>query len=224
MATININLHYEKPNLSTDPLSSRSISIAIEEINMPSLPQGIQRYRYEKIFFYGFSQLVKEGSDVVLAHMLLPKYFEELRGQSQDLHGLFLVGFLPSTDQAKKIVGIMMDFMYHGPNGCPWLLNMPAISHNRFTFNNMSFHPFLMIDLTIGYYVCDQGGRYDWDETNTLEALAVDDPIVYDATLGLYVTRAALRYDPKDDPGYDSLKITEFNKLYSTLKSVKSNH
>lgn len=112
-----------------------------------------------------------------------------------------------------------------GQFGCPELLHLPtefslvqtaARKSNKnkqkggvlghFTFNGMNFYPFLMIDYTVCYYVCDAGGTYDWNRrpdgtfktpSEIFPNVAIDAPISYDATLGIYLTRAAhLAPDP----------------------------
>ncbi|HMJ70796.1 MAG TPA: hypothetical protein VK508_17965 [Cyclobacteriaceae bacterium] len=106
-----------------------------------------------------------------------------------------------------------------GEFGCPTLLELPSdfsliqttgkkTNYKKakgilgsFTFNQMSFYPFLMIDYTVCYFACDAGGSFDWNyrPDGTLKQrrneffpnVAIDAPVTYDATLGIYVTRSA---------------------------------
>jgi hypothetical protein len=101
-----------------------------------------------------------------------------------------------------------------GEFGCPLTLHIPKdakLQQSRrrgdddevlgyFTFNGMRFYPFLMIDYTVCYFICDAGSPYDWNRHpdgrvkkpwEIYPLVALDAPVSYDATLGIWATRSA---------------------------------
>jgi hypothetical protein len=173
-----------------------------------------------------------------LAHMYVPPYFEQVKAQKPvppaNKHKIKL----DNVSDEKGFLGLFILKLFgnkannsqpgckrRGQFGCPTLLHLPKdISLVQtsspgsaslpkgilgcFTFNGMSFYPFLMIDYTVCYFACDTGGAFDWNYRSNgklktrldefFPNVAVDSPITYDATLGIYITRSArLAADPK---------------------------
>jgi len=126
----------------------------------------------------------------VQATMLIPRYFEEVQNNELpgEIHGQFLI---PIGTQ--EIARLFLLDLAHGSHGCPTLVVMGG-SKKFFSFNNMRFYPFIMTDFTVGYYVRDTppAGNPEWpDDYPSQKNIAIDYPIYYDATLGLYITRGA---------------------------------
>lgn len=69
---------------------------------------------------------------------------------------------------------------------------MKSFSNDCFIFNNMRFYPFITKEFLIGYFICDLNSKDRWKVYSRREkGIALDDPLMYDPTLGLLVTRGA---------------------------------
>jgi len=200
-----INLFTRKNHFS----SSRSAATT-----RPTLTGGkavipaVDLYEYDILGMpvYAFAyQLKIENANFVLTPMTIPAYFGESQvseGEKVDTQGLFLINMGSNTTYLKDFI---LDKRIFGPYGCPKrVLTSELSSDNKpiqvfFTFNKMRFYPFILPDFTIGYYVCDgQKGPNDseprgaWRRYDEAEdGVALDAPVVYDPTLGLYITRAS---------------------------------
>ncbi|MEQ8530348.1 MAG: hypothetical protein RIB86_00720 [Imperialibacter sp.] len=198
-----IKLYAKKDDFTSLPPKSTAISITETAAVIPAY--DIHEYNLAGLSIYGFSYQVNcVDSNLALASMTIPAYFEEARvvnGKRVDMHGLFLVNMGDSAGYLKEF---FEDKRIFGPFGCPKRVlakagNGTGVSKEYFTFNNMRFYPFILPDFTVGYYVCDgavppRGGEprgawrpYSPDE----DGVALDAPVTYDPTLGLYITRAS---------------------------------
>lgn len=201
--SITVQLCYNQANdlrKNSKPTKLKLTKMAEDDMDMP-LPEGISCYTTPGgICVHAFDAQLKPNCYVWMVDMNLPSFFNEISGAGIDsgIQGLFLVGLSDNYRTPD-----LYNDKQHGDNGCPEGIDVgdlsgntikkssPGYTKNRFTFNHMSFHPLIMIDSTIVYYVCDQGGPNDWPDNAYIGQVAVDQPIVYDATLGLYITRAA---------------------------------
>ena len=159
---------------------------------------GLKSYSIGELDFYAFADHLKETSSIVISSMTIPAFFDQCQ---QEIHGLFLFSLGETYTQAKSFI----DDKGIGAWGCPKRLLLQPGDKGYYTFNNMRFYPFLMTDFTVGYYVCDNGNtpgyggpRYAWRDYVPEElGVALDYPLTYDPTLGLYITRGAhIEYPP----------------------------
>lgn len=165
----------------------------VEDVVLPEY--SLRKYKYNDLILYGFEDQLKSDEFFVIAPMLIPNFFNEVPEDSlrrkTDIHGLFLIS-VGANDELAQNFG---DDHGRGREGCPYRV-LHGGSKDYFTFNKMMFYPFLMNDFTIGYYVCDDkcGSKSDnaWPPYSIHEVgIAVESPITYEATLGLYTTRSA---------------------------------
>ncbi len=153
--------------------------------------------------FSYFDKTLEEGATLIAVPMILPGFFKEV---GQDVRKLFLLrtGITEKECRVNKRYEFYIDMLSKGAQGCPIpILLRPGesesakkgkkYSRNYFTFNGMRFYPFLMREHTVGYYVCDEGAtKYHWPKFHPKDpGIALDYPVVYDATLGLFLTRGA---------------------------------
>jgi hypothetical protein len=130
--------------------------------------------------------------------------------------GLFILKQYPTYRRNKSgiVNNSQLECKKRGEFGCPLLLQLPpnprVTNTSRvpkpkevlgyFTFNGMRFYPFIMIDFTVCYYVCDALGPFDWNYHKNgklkkaheiLPAIALKSPVSYEPTLGIWMTRSA---------------------------------
>jgi hypothetical protein len=157
----------------------------------PEFPTNpmIGKYLFERTEVFGFKDLLDDpesNDEFVVVSMLVPSYFEYKTGKpfGAELSGLFIIKVMGQFN------GIYdYEDKQYGQYGCPQRLSIGP--SEAFTFNDMEFFPFMMRDLSVGYYVCDSGSSaYSW-KGKKLYNVALDAPLAYDATLGIYVTRGA---------------------------------
>jgi hypothetical protein len=199
-----INLYTRK-----DHFSSRATASAAPPVTggTPVIPI-VDLYEYDLMGMpvYAFAyQLEIPGSSFVLTPMSIPAYFEEAQvvdGERVDTQGLFLISMGNDPTYTKDFI---LDRKIFGPYGCPKRVLTSTTNSAKgrievfFTFNKMRFYPFILPDFSVGYYVCDgQKGpnnsepRGAWRPYSPDEdGVALDAPVTYDPTLGLYITRAA---------------------------------
>lgn len=170
-------------------------------------PGNICECSFAGIKFCHFKNTIKEGVTLMAVPMILPAFFKEIgQGKNkQDVRRLFLLrtGVTEKDCAPNKRKDFFKDILVNGPMGCPIPIlmkpdhytdrNGKKCSPNFFTFNNNRFYPFLMREFTVGYYVCDENATKDhWPEFDPKDpGIALDYPLIYDATLGLFVTRGA---------------------------------
>ncbi len=139
---------------------------------------------------YAFKDSIIKENEYLLANVHLPNFFSEMDASLTGITGLFLVslgdGIDNILDNSCKAIG---------RQGCPTRIVMGSMK--AFRFNGMNFYPVMMRDFSIAFYVCDADSKqYDWQlkhgtNFDKLFAVAVEFPIVFDATLGIYLTRGA---------------------------------
>lgn len=173
----------------------------------PAIPAfDIYLYKLRGLSVYGFKYQIEDpNANFVLASMTIPAYFEEARVVNRkkvDTHGLFLIDMGENPDDLKEF---FEDVKIFGSYGCPKRVITSAddkyknASQEYFTFNRMRFYPFILPDFTVGYYACDDCGmgknpqpRNAWPRYRRVEyGVALDAPVTFDPTLGIYLTRAA---------------------------------
>lgn len=175
----------------------------------------ICKCKHEGFSFYYFRDMIKAGETLMAVPMVLPNYFEQIEkvnegasdeaSRKRDVRALFLLRTGISQASPETISGFFGDILHHGNNNCPQLVRVTdeveddkvekkKYSRGYFTFNKMRFYPFLMREFTVGYFVCDDHAKkYHWPayDPRTYLGIGVDQPIVYESTLGLFVTRDA---------------------------------
>jgi len=145
---------------------------------------------------FGFSDHITSAAHLVLVNMTIPAFFDQsvVYGAKKEIHGLFMISLGDSYPLTKDFVE---DNAIIGQFGCPKRVLLQSGKKSYFTWNKMRFYPFVMTDFSAGYYVCDDAGSssagYLWPDYNseTEKGVALDYPVTYDPTLGLYITRAA---------------------------------
>lgn len=183
---INIPIYFRRPK----QLEGTS-TIYVEEVADVLPSYKLKSYSSGPFQLLGFdTDGLKDPSEVkVLATMLIPKYFDQVvalgPGNAHEIHGHVLIS-IGVEAQAKSF----LEDRAHGSHGCPKLVEMGGMLR-YFTFNTMRFYPFIMTDFTVGYYVRDRFTPSNPEEDPMKQDIAIDYPIQYDATLGLYVTRGA---------------------------------
>ncbi len=180
--------------------------VTLEMETGPELPINdpgmICECSYEGIKFCHFENTLKDDVTLMAVPMILPGFFH---GIGPDIRRLFLLrtGVTESGRKKNKITDFFLDKLAAGPHGCPTPIlmnqshytdrNGKKYSYNFFTFNHMRFYPFLMREFVVGYYVCDENAKHlHWPKFNPGHVgIALDYPLAYDPTLGLFVTRGA---------------------------------
>lgn len=168
------------------------------------------------IKFCHFKNTLKDGVTLMAVPMILPDFFEEIKKEKKgDVRRLFLLrtGVTEKECAPNKRIKFFKDTLENGPMGCPIPIlmkpgpprrNPKEYSLNYFTFNNNRFYPFLMREFTVGYYVCDENAKkYYWPKFHPDDpGIALDYQVIYDPTLGLFVTRGAhyVCYSPQGKP------------------------
>ena len=172
------------------------------DLTLPaSQPEGlIGGCEYHRFMFSFFKGTIEKNVTLVAVPMILPAFFEEIgmKGNKKDVRKLFLLRTSATEGDHKSRIDFFNDKGL-GPHGCPAAIlvrteaNKDSESRNYFSFNNMRFYPFLMRELTVGYYVCDEGATScHWPKYQKGDkGVALDYPVAYDATLGLFTTRGA---------------------------------
>lgn len=152
---------------------------------------GLRRYTFNGLSAFCFDDHLDTSSCMVFTNILIPGYFDQV---PHEIQGLFLVNLGNSIHKVNSFI----EDKEIGSHGCPKrLLTQPA-EKGYFTFNKMRFYPFIMTDFSIGYYVCDGKSAPNhqpplaWPDYSEDEiGIALDYPLTYDATLGIYLTRNA---------------------------------
>jgi hypothetical protein len=177
---MDITIYFRRPK----PAESAT-TIPVMETGVVLQDYGLKSYSSGPFQLLGFDTPgLRDPSEFkVLATMLIPKYFEQVH-YSHEIHGHVLIS-IGRDDQAR----LFFADLAHGSHGCPKLVPMEGTQF--FTFNRMRFYPFIMTDFTVGYYVKDSPPQGRPDDNLLSGKLAIDYPIQYDSTLGLYVTRGA---------------------------------
>jgi hypothetical protein len=196
-----INLHYRRDQklpsqkgILTNPFEVDVLPLGdLPNSKDPSKTLPITLFKLQQMAaleLYAFKGSIAEGSDYLLANIHLPNFLREMDANLTGIAGLFLVslgdGIDNILDNTCKAIG---------KHGCPTRIVMGPLK--AFSFNGMNFYPIMMRDFSIAFYICDADSKeYDWQKkhgTNfdKLFAVAVEYPIVFDATLGIYQTRGA---------------------------------
>ena len=182
-----LNIYYSRADIENRIPSAQINALKTSE----KLPYfKLNEYSGSGLKMFGFENgLVGDSEHVtVLTNMLIPRYFENTIGQ--DVHGLFLAQIgLPQM--AHDFVD---DLLSLGRFGCPKRIVIDTnSSKDHFKFNRMRFYPFIMPDFTVGFYICDEGTpELHWPPyTPTERGVALDYPVTYEPTLGLYMTRSS---------------------------------
>ncbi|CAD5253813.1 MULTISPECIES: hypothetical protein [unclassified Imperialibacter] len=193
MSTINV---YLKRNDLIDRRPPVSLNITPSVDLIPRY--GLKEYNLGNMSVLSFEDHILEGRHMVFTNMIIPAFFDQspmaANGSKTEVHGLFLINLDNSGDKAKAFV----EDKEIGPFGCPKRLLTQEDDKAYFTFNNQRFYPFIMTDFTVGYYVCDGKAATGsqpplaWPDYSEYEiGIALDSPLTYDATLGLFITRQA---------------------------------
>ena len=190
-----IKVHFRRSQKlqSQKGLLSSSTEVEVKpggEVKTTSCLTSFEFDQLPGIQLYAFKDTVKEGEEYLLANMHLPNFLAGMDPLLTGINGLFLISLGGGS-------GNVMDnsCKARGRQGCPTRILMGPIK--SFYFNGMHFYPMMMRDFSVAYYICDADSKeYDWQlkygtEFDKLFAVAVDFPIVNDATLGIYQTRAA---------------------------------
>ena len=169
-------------------------------------------YHHEGLELMGVNSVIKNDEHLVAATIHLPSFFEEFSGGSKMAYsGVFMAKISTALKKAKtksgKGIGRGSSFWSFGEpeckgfgsHDCPHRIQLSPdnkeLSH--LTFNGQAFFPLLMRNFTVIYHVADVSSKdYNWDHAKYAgpresDFVAVDHPIVYDANLGLLVTRGA---------------------------------
>jgi hypothetical protein len=178
----------------------------IDPIQMTKYPSGDRIQKHTAISygnplnFYAFKGSIEEANKkdsghLHMAHMHIPSYLSLMDKNQTGICELFLL----------RVGGDLLGFTHDkakGQFGCPQRVLMNSTDQSLstygfhcFEFAGMHFYPFITREYVVCYYICDAGSKeYDWQEQRDFEKLfsvAVNHPITYDATLGLFVTRSA---------------------------------
>jgi hypothetical protein len=199
-----INLYTRKDHVTRRAPASATPPITA----IKSVISEIDLYEYDMngMPVYGFAyQIDNPKANFALTPMTIPGYFKEapkVKGEGVDTHGLFLINL---GEDLELVIKFLEDALVFGPYGCPKRIltsttNDAGQDIQVFcNFNKMRFYPFILPDFSVGYYVCDgqkgpnnsepRGAWRDYDPKE--DGVALDAPVTYDPTLGLYITRAS---------------------------------
>lgn len=196
-----INVYFSKTDIE---LGVKPTVITINEVGDVIKDYGLKAYTYKELRLYAFADdLADPRSELVITTMIVPKYFDQ--NGTSDIHGLFILS-AGLKDPANPAISAkaFVDDKTVGQFGCPKRILKQPDEKSYFTFNHMRFYPFINTDFTTGYYICDdapQGkiSRHAWPNYDiTEDGVALQYPVQFDATLGLYMTRAAIiEYPPQ---------------------------
>jgi hypothetical protein len=191
-----VSIYFSKTDIEDEkdptPININETGDVLKDYNLKS-------YTCREFRFFGFADdLANPKSELVLATMLIPKYFDQ-NALNKDIHGLFVlsVGIKdPKPANQGLSAKAFVDDKTVGQFGCPRRILKQADEKSYFTFNNMRFYPFVNTDFTVGYYICDHSAgkrpRLAWPNYEPIEdGVALEYPVQFDATLGLYMTRAS---------------------------------
>lgn len=202
MSTLSINLHYRrkqeqtaKKGILTSPFKVdvtflQDISLSTDSTK--KLPfSSFKTNLLPDLEVYAFKDTIVDKGTYVLANIHVPNFFKETDPSQTGITGLFLVslgdGLDNIFDNSCKAVGRY---------GCPTRVVM-ATAKPSFSFAGMNFYPIMMRDMSVAFYVCDEDSKkYDWKlkhgtDFEKLFAVALDQPVSFDPTLGIYLTRGA---------------------------------
>ncbi|MEI9918403.1 MAG: hypothetical protein WDO14_06320 [Bacteroidota bacterium] len=185
----NVNVYFSKTDIA---LGNAPTQIVLTEVQTILREYDLKSYTNGQYKFYAFTDDLSADDECVITPFLIPKYFDQ-NTTGTDIHGMFIVSIgLASRNPAAHFVADKTV----GQFGCPKRVLKKQSDKSFFTFNNMRFYPFVNTDFTIGYYICDNSTpiepRHAWPLYVAIEdGVSLDYPMQYDATLGLYLTRAA---------------------------------
>ena len=197
MSTINLfTKQTDLKNLKSINPRYRSTEILIGDAILPEF--DLHECDLGGIPVYGFAYQINDpNAHLVMASMTIPYYFDDMSGDGikrDTIQGVFLISF---GENIQNVSAFVNDAKVFGPYGCPKRVLTTKRFKSFFSFNGMRFYPFVMPNFTTGYYICDAGDgstipRQAWPEYDEKEdGVALDAPVVFDPTLGLYSTRSS---------------------------------
>ena len=135
--------------------------------------------------FYAFEESL-DSSQYILTSMFIPKYFE---GNPSEIRGTFLLK-VSSFDQIMSL-GFFGEKRI-GKDGCGYHIQLPEES--LFKFNGFTFHPFILRNLTVCFFVTETGSILDkkWNDSSD-PGIAVENKIEYNHLMDLFITNHAER-------------------------------
>lgn len=193
---------------------STSSPVMIEK--RKDINEYLSLYHHENLELLGVNSLVKEGEFLVAATVHIPSFFEEFSKKAKTAYsGLFMAKISTALNKTLKKTNKNKGNSYakdssfwsfnqaeckgYGSYDCPHRIQLSPMNQDlsHLTFNGQAFFPLLMRNFTIVYNVADVSSQeYNWDHSKYTgpkesDFVAVDNPIEYDANLGLFVTRGA---------------------------------
>jgi hypothetical protein len=199
-----INLYTKKDRVTNRLPASAKPPISGGSAVIPEI--DLYEYDLNGMPVYGFAyQINNPKANFALTPMTIPGYFREapkVNGEGVDTHGLFLINL---GEDLEQVIKFLQDKLIFGAYGCPKRILTSASNDAGediqvfCNFNKMRFYPFILPDFSVGYYVCDGQNRPDGSEPKGAwrpydpkeHGVALDAPVTYDPTLGLYITRAS---------------------------------
>lgn len=151
----------------------------------PNFKSGQPIYLYKtedgsNMEFYSFDKSLSKEHKWILASMFVPKYFDKML---EELRGIFLLR-IPTG--AFTIQGIFSDKRI-GRQGCGYKIYLSE--EGMFSFNCLTYHPFILRNLTVCFFACDTGSSFDIAWRNSPDTgVAVEDAITYDHKMDLFIT------------------------------------
>lgn len=189
-----------------------------EDIDLGSGSETLSLYKHENIHLMGFKSTIKAGEHLIAAAAQIPSYFDEFPDayrRQGPFCGILMTKIMVDFEKKSKTKidpqSAFASFMDpsckgKGSEDCPYYIQLSGESTrgkkerlSHFTFNGQVFFPLLMRAFTIAYFVADESSiRYNWDHPDYRGIkppggglVAVNSPIRFDPTLGIFVTRNA---------------------------------
>lgn len=135
--------------------------------------------------YYSFDQDLSITTNWIMTSMFVPKYFDKM---TEEIRGIFLLRI--KTESSQFIKGFFRDKSL-GKHGCGYKIYTPT--EGFFQFNGLTYHPFILRNLAVCYFVCDTGSSFDtsWRSSPHI-GVGVQEKIIYDHKLDLFITHDAM--------------------------------
>lgn len=198
---------YKKTTSATEALIPIPARLSRDNTYSPGM--NISRYTTpDDLLFYAFQDdLHTIPNSAFKKYLMVAGYIPDIMGLSEDIRGIFLIR-TPKEREWDIKDDIIKDKSV-GKHGCGYRIDLGfedkiqtdgkiVKTRRAFRFRNMRSYPFLLRNLTMGFFHTDAGSVDDrlWsDITKNWDGVGLEEPLVFDADFDLFKTRNATLHE-----------------------------
>lgn len=203
------NYLYKKTTSTAEALIPIPPRLMRENTYSPGM--NISRYTTpDDLLYYAFQDdLHLVPPSAYKKYLMAAGYIPDIMGIAEDIRGIFLIR--TPKDREWDIKDDLIKDKSVGKHGCGYRIDLGFEENSQadgtivrkrraFKFRQMRSYPFILRNLTIGFFHTDAGSVDDrlWsDMTKNWDGVGLEEPLVFDADFDLFKTRNATLHDIK---------------------------